>query len=94
MSTILKTLQGKFPCKPSGTVLIESIQGQMVLGTVRREAGPQKRWSKALKSKLTQGGSLDSSPLRSNGSRDDQAEGWTLREAAKDTQGRVRNQET
>ncbi len=29
---------------------------QIVLGMVRREAGPRKRWPKALKTKLAQGG--------------------------------------
>jgi hypothetical protein len=49
----------------------------MVLGTVRREAGPCERRPKTLKiSKLAQGGSSGSSPLRLDGSRDGQA-GWT-----------------
>ncbi len=50
---------------------------QMVLGRVRLEAaGPCERWPKALKTKLAQGGPFGSSPLRSDGSRDGQAEGW------------------
>ncbi len=43
---------------------------QMVLGTARREAEPLERWAKALKTKLTQGGPADLSPLRSDGSCD------------------------
>ncbi len=54
MSTILKRhsreilLQAKKDCSDP----VHS--DQMVLGTVRWEAGPQKRWPKALKAKLTQ----------------------------------------
>jgi hypothetical protein len=42
----------------------------MVLGTVRWEAGPQQRRPNTLKAKLTQGGPLGSSPLRSDGSQE------------------------
>ncbi len=49
----------------------------MVLGTVRREAGPCERWLKALKTKLSQRGSSGLSPLRSDGPPDGQAGGWT-----------------
>ncbi len=59
---------------------------QMVLGTVRLEAGPRERWPKALKTKLAQGGPSGSSPLRSDGSRDSQAGGWTAFMVVKDTQ--------
>ncbi len=64
----------------------------MVLGTVRREAEPQERWPKALKTKLAQGGQSDLSPLRSDGSSNGQAGGWTSWEAAKDAQGRIGKQ--
>ncbi len=45
----------------------------MVLGTVRRETGPQERWPNALKTKLTREGSSGLSLLRSDGSLDDPA---------------------
>jgi RNA 3'-terminal phosphate cyclase len=60
---------------------------QMVL---RQEAGPRERQLKALKAKLIQGGPSGSSPLRSDGSRDGQAWGWTLWEAAKMLTGELR----
>ncbi len=50
---------------------------QMVLGTVRWEAVPCEKWPKALKIKVAQGGPSGSSPLRSDGSHDGQAGGWT-----------------
>ncbi len=62
---------------------------QMVLGTVRWEAGPRERQPRALKTKLTQGEPLVLSTLRSNGSHDGQAGGWTVLKVAKGTQGRV-----
>jgi hypothetical protein len=49
----------------------------MVLGTVRWEAGPHEGQSKAHKTKVAQGGPSGSSPLRSDGSGDGQAGGWT-----------------
>ncbi len=61
---------------------------QMVLGTVRQEAGPQKRWPKVLETKQTQGPS-GWSPFRSDVSRDGQAGHCTSWEVAKETQGRV-----
>ncbi len=64
---------------------------QMVLWTVRQESGPHERQSKALKT-LKGGRPKGSSPLRSDGSHDGQAKGWTLREAAKDSRGRVGKQ--
>ncbi len=51
---------------------------QMILGTVEQEAGPRERLPKALKAKLTLGGPSGSSPLRSDGSDDGQAGGWTM----------------
>jgi hypothetical protein len=48
---------------------------QLVLGTDKREVGPQRRRPKPLKAKLTQGGPSGSSPLRSDGSHDGQAGG-------------------
>ncbi len=42
----------------------------MVLGTVRREAGPSERRPKALKTKIVKGGPSGLSPLRSDGSHD------------------------
>jgi hypothetical protein len=77
MSSVLKShswgilLQAKSDCSNQ----VYSIQ--MVLGTVRREAGSQERWPKALKAKLTQGGPLGLSLLRSDSSPDVQVGGWT-----------------
>ncbi len=65
---------------------------QTVLETVRREAGSRERLPKAPNYKLAQGGPSGLSPLRSDGSRDGQAGGWTSREVAKDAQGRVGKQ--
>ncbi len=48
---------------------------QMVLGTVRWEAGPRERQPKALRTKLAQRGPSGSSPLKSDGSRDGQVGG-------------------
>jgi hypothetical protein len=45
----------------------------MVFRTLTREAGPQERWPKVLKTKLTQVGPSGSRPLRSDGNCDDQA---------------------
>ncbi len=59
---------------------------QMVLGTVRREAGPRERLPKAPKTKLAQVGPSGSSPLRSDGSCDCQGGGWTVLMMAEDTQ--------
>jgi hypothetical protein len=64
----------------------------MVLGTVRREAGPLERRPKVLKTELAQERPSGSSPLRLDGSHDGQAGGWTLREVARDAQGRVGKQ--
>jgi hypothetical protein len=65
---------------------------QMVLGTVRCEAGPHDRQPKALKTKLAQGEPSGLSPLRSDDSRDGQAGGCTSWEVARDSQGRVEKQ--
>jgi hypothetical protein len=48
-----------------------------VLGQPGREAGPCKQWPKALKTKLSSTGAIRLESLRSNGSRDGQAGGWT-----------------
>jgi hypothetical protein len=50
---------------------------QMVLGTVRWEAGPYDRQPKAFKNKLVQGGPSGLSPLGSYGSCDGHEGGWT-----------------
>ncbi len=50
---------------------------QMVLRTVRREAGPHLRWLKALKNQGSSKRISGSSPLRSAGSRDGQVGGCT-----------------
>jgi hypothetical protein len=58
----------------------------MVLGTVRPEAGPCERQPKVLKTKLFEQGPSDLSPLsplRSDGTRDGQAGGWTASMVAK-----------
>jgi hypothetical protein len=51
-----KTLKGENCTKPKGDCPNQVHSGQMVLGTVSREAGPCERWPKALKTKLAQGG--------------------------------------
>jgi hypothetical protein len=78
MTTILKRnsrrilLQAKWGCS-------EQVHSdQMVLRTIIKETGPRERWAKALKTKLTQGVPSGSSLLRSDGSSDGQAGGWTL----------------
>ncbi len=63
---------------------------KMVLWTVRWEAGPHERQVQAPKTKLAQRGPSSSSPLRSDGTCDGQAGGWTSWEVSKDAQGRVR----
>jgi hypothetical protein len=90
MSTVLK--------RHSKGILLQAKEGcsnpvhsnQMVLRTVRREAGSQERLPKALKTEPNQGGSSGSSPHRLDGSCDGQVGGWTSWEAAIDAQGRVR----
>ncbi len=64
----------------------------MVLGTVRWEAGPCEWQSKELKTKLAHEGPPGSCPLRSDGSLDGQAGGWTVLSMAKDAQSRVGKQ--
>jgi hypothetical protein len=49
----------------------------MILGTAKREAGPYEKRPKALRTKLTQEELSGLSPLRSDGSCDGQAGGWT-----------------
>jgi hypothetical protein len=58
----------------------------MVLRTIRQGAGPHERQLKTLKTKLAQGGPSGLSPLKSDGSLDGQAGGWTGLMAAKDVQ--------
>ncbi len=55
MSTVLNTLKGYFTAS-QGDFSDSVHSDQMALGTVKREARPQKRQPKELKSKLTQGG--------------------------------------
>jgi hypothetical protein len=50
---------------------------QKVSGTVRWEVGPCERHPKTLKTKVAQGWTSGSSLLRSDGSHDGQAGGWT-----------------
>jgi hypothetical protein len=59
---------------------------QMVLRTVRQEAGPRERWSKTLKTTIAQEGPSGSNPLSSDGSHDDQAGGLTVLMVAKGIQ--------
>ncbi len=59
-----KKLKGKICIKDKGDCLNRVHSDQMVLGT--------------LKTMLTQGVPTDASPLRSDGSRDGLAGGWTL----------------
>jgi hypothetical protein len=42
--------------KAEGDYSDRVLSDQIVLGTIRQEAGPQKRWPKELNTKLTQGG--------------------------------------
>jgi hypothetical protein len=51
MSTILKTHSRGILLKAKGNCSDEVHSDQMVLGTVRKEPGPQKRHSKVLKAK-------------------------------------------
>ncbi len=71
-----KTLKGVFATSQEELSRL-SPPAQMVLGTVRREAGPHERQPKALRTKLAQGAPSGLSPLRSDGSCDGQAGGWT-----------------
>ncbi len=64
-----ETLKGDFKVS-QGNCPDRVPSDQMVLGTVRREAGPCESWPKALKTKLAQGGPSGLSPLRSDGFRD------------------------
>jgi hypothetical protein len=66
----------------------------MVLGTVRQEAGPQKRWQKVLKVKLTQGGPSGSSPLDQMVIVMVRQEARPHERAVKDTQGTLEIQGT
>jgi hypothetical protein len=52
-----KTLGGIMP-QAKGDCPDRIHSDQMVVGTVRREAGPGERWPKALKTKLVQGGAI------------------------------------
>ncbi len=63
----------------------------MVLRTVRCEAGPHERWPKALKIKLAQGEPSGWSPLRSHGSHDGHARGWTSLEVPKTLKVELQN---
>jgi hypothetical protein len=92
MSTVLKRHSGGSLLQAKRDCSNQVHSDQMVLGTVRQEAGPRKRRPKALKSKLTQGGRSGSSPLKSEASHDGQAKCWTLWEAPKDAQERVGKQ--
>jgi hypothetical protein len=84
---------GEFYIKQRGNCLGGVHSDQMVLKTVRQEAGPQERWPKALKSKLAQEQPSVLSPHRSDGSCDSQTGGWTSWKVVKDTQGRVGKKE-
>jgi hypothetical protein len=64
--------------KAKGDCLNQVYSDQMVLRTVRQEAGPRKRREKALNTKLAQGGPSGSCPLRSVGSRVGQVGGLTM----------------
>jgi hypothetical protein len=59
----------------------------MALRTVRQEAGPRERQPKMLKSKLAKGEPSGSSPVRSDGSHDGHAGGWTMLMVVKGTHG-------
>ncbi len=88
VGTILKRLpRGKLH-KSKGDFLDRLFSDQLILRTVRREAGPRERFPKALKTKLSQRGPSGSSLLRSDGSCDSQASGWTKLMAPKGTQGK------
>jgi hypothetical protein len=85
-----KTLKGDFATGERGC-LDRVHSDQMVLGAIRQEAGPQERRPKALNAKLAQVGPSDSSPLRSDGSRDGQAGGWTCERWPKTLTGELEN---
>ncbi len=86
-----EALKGNFTTS-QGDCSDRVLSDQMVLRTVRWEAGSRKRQPLALKHKLTQKGPSGSSPLWSDGFRDGQAGGCTSWEAAKGAQGRVGKQ--
>jgi hypothetical protein len=64
MSTVLKQHSRGILLQANGDCPDRVHSDQMVHRKVRREAGPQKRWPKALRTKLNQGGLSGSSPLR------------------------------
>ncbi len=75
-------------CTSQGDCLNGVHSDQVVLGTVRQEAGPRERQQKAIETKLARGGGGTSSlsPLRSDSSRDGQVGGWTVLTVAKGAQ--------
>jgi hypothetical protein len=72
MNRPTETLKGDFTAA-KGDYLGQFHSDQMVLGTVRQEAGPPQRHPKALETKLAQRVPSGSCPLRSDASRDDHA---------------------
>jgi hypothetical protein len=82
-----KDFQGEKSHKAKGDCPNRVHSDQMVLGTVRREAGPCERWPKKFKTKLAQGGPSGWSPLRSDHSCDGQVGGRTALMPAKDAHG-------
>jgi hypothetical protein len=88
VGTIINRLPRGKLLKSKGDFLDRVFSDQTILRSVRREAGPRERFPKALKIKLSQGGPSGSSLLRSDGSCDGQASGWTKLMAAKGMQGK------
>ncbi len=84
MSTVLKNHSGGSSTASQWDCSDRVHSDQIILWTVRWEAGPRERLPKVLKTKPTQGRPSGSSPLRSDGSHDGQARGWTSWEAADD----------
>ncbi len=73
MSSILNRHSREILLLAIGNCSDQVFSDQMVLGTILREAGPQKRWPKPLKAELTEWGPSGSSPLITDCSCDGQA---------------------
>jgi hypothetical protein len=71
-----KTLKGNFTANQGG-LSDRDYSDQLVLGTVRWEAVPQKRWPKVLKSKLAEEDHEARVSTDQLGSCDGQPGGWT-----------------
>jgi hypothetical protein len=87
MGTVLKRLSRGKLYKAKGDSPNPVHSYHMALRTVRQEARPRERQPKMLKTKLAKGEPSGSSPVRSDGSHDGQAGGWTMLMVVKGTHG-------